>query len=61
MFLRIAYGYQVKDENDSLIRLADEAVGIFVKASAPGAFLVDSIPLRTCINGLLRIWDELVL
>ena len=55
MFLRIAYGYQVKDENDSLIRLADEAVGIFVKASAPGAFLVDSIPLRTCINGILRI------
>ncbi|KAL4068362.1 cytochrome P450 [Scleroderma yunnanense] len=42
MVLRIAYGYQVK-ENDPLINLAEDAVGIFVKASAPGSFLVDSI------------------
>ncbi|KIM62440.1 hypothetical protein SCLCIDRAFT_24975 [Scleroderma citrinum Foug A] len=43
--LRIAYGYQVNQENDPLINLAREAVSIFSKASAPGAFLVDSIPI----------------
>ena len=50
--LRIAYGYQVNQENDPLINLAREAVSIFSKASAPGAFLVDSIPIRTCIHGI---------
>ena len=53
IFLRIAYGYEVNDENDPLISLADKAVDIFVKASAPGAFLVDLIPIRMCIQGIL--------
>ncbi|KAL4069080.1 cytochrome P450 [Scleroderma citrinum] len=43
--LRIAYGYQVEEENDRLINLAEEAISIFVKASSPGAYLVDSIPI----------------
>ncbi|KAL4071144.1 cytochrome P450 [Scleroderma yunnanense] len=37
--LRIAYGYQVKEGSDHLVNLAEEAVGIFLKATAPGAFL----------------------
>ena len=57
LFLRLAYGYQVDDENDPLISLADEAVDIFVKASAPGAFLVDFIPICMCIHGILYIWN----
>jgi len=51
--LRIAYGYQVNQENDSLINLVGEAVRIFSKAAAPGAFLIDSIPIRTYIHGIL--------
>ncbi|KIM61701.1 hypothetical protein SCLCIDRAFT_865585 [Scleroderma citrinum Foug A] len=51
--LRIAYGYQVNQENDPLINLVGEAVRIFSRAAAPGVFLVDSIPIRTCIHGIL--------
>ncbi|KIM50598.1 hypothetical protein SCLCIDRAFT_1225241, partial [Scleroderma citrinum Foug A] len=45
VILRIAYGYQVNQENDPLINLVHKAVATFSKAAAPGAFLVDSIPI----------------
>ena len=55
VILRIAYGYQVSQENDPLINLVHKAVATFSKAAAPGAFLVDSIPIRTCIHRILCI------
>ncbi|KAL4061713.1 cytochrome P450 [Scleroderma yunnanense] len=45
IILRISHGYQVKETNDYFINLAEQAVDIFGKATAPGAFLVDSIPI----------------
>ena len=55
VILRIVYGYQVNQENDPLINLVHKAVATFSKAAAPGAFLVDSIPIRTCIHRILCI------
>ncbi|KIY66959.1 cytochrome P450 [Cylindrobasidium torrendii FP15055 ss-10] len=42
--LRISHGYEIEEENDPLIRLADEAMEHFSACSTAGAFLVDVIP-----------------
>jgi len=44
MILKMAYGYQVEDD-DVLIRIVDRAVEEFSLSTAPGAFLVDTFPL----------------
>ena len=60
--LRIAYGYQVMEESDYLVNLIAEAVRIFLRASAPGTFLVDAIPIRTCFQvGMLFVWKSMTL
>ncbi|KAL4079445.1 cytochrome P450 [Scleroderma citrinum] len=43
--LRISHGYQVKETNDYIVDLAERTADIFGKATAPGAFLVDSVPI----------------
>ncbi len=40
----ISYGYKVTSEKDPLVRIAEEAMLGFAKASEPGAFLVDRFP-----------------
>jgi len=42
--LMISYGYKVTSEKDPLVRIAEEAMLGFAKASEPGAFLVDRFP-----------------
>ncbi|KAF8665749.1 hypothetical protein AX16_000197 [Volvariella volvacea WC 439] len=42
--LRISYGYEVKENNDPFVELADKATEQFSLATAPGGFLVDVIP-----------------
>ena len=42
----ISYGYKVTLEDDPLVRIAEEAMIGFAKASEPGAFLVDRFPFR---------------
>ncbi|QRW10686.1 cytochrome P450 family protein [Ceratobasidium sp. AG-Ba] len=42
--IKLTYGYDVKDNKDHFIVLADEAVDMFSKVTAPGAFLVDTFP-----------------
>lgn len=44
IILRISHGYEVKDENDLFVALADTATKQFSLATAPGAYLVDVIP-----------------
>ncbi|KZT10004.1 cytochrome P450 [Laetiporus sulphureus 93-53] len=41
--LRIAYGYQVEDENDHFVALADELARITRDSLEPGRWLVDSL------------------
>lgn len=42
--LMLAYGYKVESNDDRLVRIAEDAMVGFAKASEPGAFLVDRIP-----------------
>lgn len=44
IILRIAYGYEVKENNDPFIDLADRAVHQFSRSSTLGAFMVDDMP-----------------
>ncbi|KAG2141325.1 cytochrome P450 [Suillus clintonianus] len=45
IILRISHGYEVKEKNDPFIDLADRAMDQFSRATAPGAFMVDIMPL----------------
>ncbi|KAG1876537.1 cytochrome P450 [Suillus subalutaceus] len=44
IILRISHGYEVKENNDPFIDLADRAVDQFSQCTAPGAFMVDIMP-----------------
>ena len=47
------------EESDHLVNLIAEAVKIFTKASVPGAFLVDAVPIRTCFQvGMPFMWNN---
>ncbi|KAG2148109.1 cytochrome P450 [Suillus clintonianus] len=44
IILRISHGYEVKENNDPFVDLADRAVDQFSKSTATGAFMVDIMP-----------------
>jgi hypothetical protein len=46
IILRISYGYEVKENNDPFVDLADRALEEFSQATAHGAFMVDIMPSR---------------
>ena len=48
--LMITFGYQIQEDNDPLVKIAEEAVDTFSRASLPAAFLVDTLPIRTKIK-----------
>lgn len=43
--MSIAYGIQIKPENDPYVKLAEDASRPAAEAAVPGRFLVDAIPL----------------
>jgi len=43
----ISYGYKVQKHGDPLVKLAEEAVDTFSRATLPAAFLVDIFPICT--------------
>jgi hypothetical protein len=45
MSLSFSYGIEIKETNDPIIDLAEEALKSISKAAAVGAFLVDLIPI----------------
>lgn len=47
IILRIAYGYRIQEDSDPFVTLADESTNAFSGCVAPGAFLVNMIPIRT--------------
>ena len=47
--LMISYGYQAQENDDPLIRIADEATEQAAEVAQPGAFLVDVFPFRKCL------------
>lgn len=46
--LDLVYGYQVKERDDEIVRIAEVATLEFSRAATPGAFLVDSLPFCKC-------------
>jgi hypothetical protein len=48
--LGITYGYEVKGSQDKLVLLADKVTTELGRAFAPGAYLVDYIPICECLN-----------
>ena len=47
MILRLAFGYDVAQDRseDPLVNIAEKAMQGFARASEPGAFLVDTVPV----------------
>ncbi|KAJ7757489.1 cytochrome P450 [Mycena metata] len=45
LVLAIAFGYKAKDEDDPLLKLADETMAQFTELLTPSAFAVDVFPL----------------
>lgn len=43
--LEITYGYTVEGDDDSIVRMVDNVMEEFSASIAPGAFLVDLIPI----------------
>ncbi|KAG1874873.1 cytochrome P450 [Suillus subluteus] len=44
VILRISHGYEVKENNDPFVNLANRAIADVSQATAPGAFMVDILP-----------------
>lgn len=44
MALSLAYGLDIREDNDPYLNLSEEAVKSIGEAAVPGAFLVDVIP-----------------
>lgn len=44
IILRISHGYEVQENNDPFVELADKATEQFSVATAPGGYMVDVIP-----------------
>lgn len=42
------YGYEIDPENDSTVRMAEEAADMMLHAMFPGAMLVNALPIRKC-------------
>ncbi|KAJ7492718.1 cytochrome P450 [Mycena latifolia] len=45
VILRVAYGYEIKPDNDPYVALADEAMKGLTQAANAGSFLVDFLPV----------------
>ncbi|KIK55470.1 hypothetical protein GYMLUDRAFT_1018177 [Collybiopsis luxurians FD-317 M1] len=45
IILRIAYGHEVKEVDDPFVKIANRAMDNFNRAIAPGAFLVNQLPI----------------
>ena len=66
--MSMTYGIQIKDTNDPFINIAEAAMKGVSAATAPGAFLVDVIPILKYVPEFLpgagfkkqaRIWRKL--
>ena len=44
--MRVTYGIEIKETNDIYIDAAERAMNTMIECAVPGAFLVDSLPIR---------------
>ncbi|TFY59478.1 hypothetical protein EVG20_g7775 [Dentipellis fragilis] len=61
IILNMAYGYKIKDGDDPLVNNVEIAVDQFSEATAPGAFLVDVLPILRYVPGWVpgTAWKQL--
>ena len=45
IILKITHGYTVQEGSDPYVEIADRVLDEFAKATTPGAFLVDAVPI----------------
>lgn len=57
MIVRLAYGYEVKSDDDRFIDLSEAALDTFFKSTAPG-WLVDAFPIRAHSSNCVIIFDH---
>ena len=50
--MQVSYGIKIQDSDDSYVDIAEKVMGSIAVAGNPGAFLVDTIPIRE----LIRLW-----
>lgn len=62
VIMKIAFGYQVTEDNDHFVALAEESMRVGSLAGAPGKWLVDSLPIRESMsaNDLLSLIHDIV-
>ena len=46
MIIKVAYGYQIEDVNDDLLRIIEEAMDGASELNKPGKYLVEIFPFR---------------
>ena len=49
--MEMSYGLNIADNEDQFLRAAVEALEVLTRAMVPGAFLVDTIPIRAFYPG----------
>ena len=54
LVMEMTYGLHVADNKDRFLRATVEAMEITTRAMIPGAFLVDTIPIRASSTGYAK-------
>ena len=52
VILKISHGYNVEDDDDPLVEMADRATNNFSVVTMPGNFLVDVLPICTFLDSV---------
>ena len=52
VILKISHGYNVKDDGDPLVEMANRAMQNLSVVATPGRFLVDVIPICTFLHSV---------
>ena len=48
--MEITYGMDIRSHEDKFLQAAEQAMGHFESAIVPGAFLVDTFPIRSSLS-----------
>ena len=48
LIMSLTYGFDIKSHENRFLAAAERALATLEKATVPGAFLVDTFPIRRC-------------
>ena len=55
LFMELTYGMDIKSHEDKFLHAAERAMNYLESAIVPGAFLVDTFPIRSSLNLLIFV------